>query len=60
MAKPPAYNCTVTDAQGGVVVTELVDEVVIRTYTPDLGTQQSFQFTDAKWLRAYPQIRKSR
>jgi hypothetical protein len=51
MDKPSSYVYTVTDAQGGTVtVTESVDDVVLRTYTPVLGQQQAFEFTDAKWI----------
>jgi hypothetical protein len=51
MDKPLPYSYTVTDAQGGTVtVTESVDDVVLRTYTPVLGQQQSFVFADAKWM----------
>jgi hypothetical protein len=50
MDKPPPYSYTVTDAQGGTVaVTETIDDVVLRTYTPALGQQQAFEFSDAKW-----------
>jgi hypothetical protein len=51
MDKPSSYAYTVTDAQGGtVIVTETVDDVVLRTYTPVLGQQQTFEFSDAKWM----------
>jgi hypothetical protein len=51
MDKPSSYGYTVTDAQGGpVAVTETVDDVVLRTYTPVLGQQQAFEFSDAKWV----------
>jgi hypothetical protein len=49
--KPAAYNYTVTDAEGGAVtVTEVLDNVTIRTYTPTLGVQQQFAFSDSDWL----------
>jgi hypothetical protein len=51
MDKPSPYSYAVTDAQGGTVtVTETVDDVVLRTYTPVLGQQQAFEFSDAKWM----------
>jgi hypothetical protein len=51
MDKPSSYGYTVTDAQGGTVtVTETLDDVVLRTYTPVLGQQQAFEFSDAKWM----------
>jgi hypothetical protein len=51
MDKPSSYVYTITDAQGGTItVTESVDDVILRTYTPVLGQQQAFEFTDTKWI----------
>jgi hypothetical protein len=52
MQKPPGYNYTVDDVNGDTVtVIETIDEVVLRTYQPILGQQQTLQFTDAAWLK---------
>jgi hypothetical protein len=47
---PDPYAYTVDDAQGGTVtVIESLDDVIVRTYQPTLGQEQSFSFSDAAW-----------
>jgi hypothetical protein len=52
MQKPGGYNYTVDDMNGhAVTVVETIDDVVLRTYQPTLGQQQTLQFSDAAWIK---------
>ena len=47
---PPSYQYTVTDAQGGAVsVQEKLDNVVKRTYSVSLGSQNNFTISASDW-----------